>query len=878
MLTNLIVHENSVPGVQSPAVYAETEHHLPQGNCGVLNSTVHWLDPSMQPSSDNGCAFFGPVPAYSFPGMDSTTRGLEWDIMASSTSNGFLTQPAKSNIHIGSEKNARKNRALKTSTFRKYKYRSRRTPQRSPPYIGASLGKSARLGVSPLDSGIPSQNGTVNDGSAEPTITDPHHVEQQHALALLKNSFRPSSAFSAQKFADLMVQIEQLVIDNEKYVDPATPTAGTSLTGTVSSTRDSYSNSGVMDSGCPTDDTSVSSTPFPEVDDAQESSPSEAPVERKHRHCSKCGVRPLFYCTRKNCGYSTHICTDWKRHEEGEKHWPQERFMCLECPRAPPPMDISGSPLCEFCNSPFGFGEVPRAHYLRCASARQDGTTFSRKDHLIPHLREEHGLTFTNLHIITWRYSIDSRWPRKCGFCETQFTTWDERMRHIAEHFEEGKDMADWKWPSARPKDFRPQGPRDQPKDDDSDHGNDFDGGSGGSRHKNLAGKRNGISSDSQTSGGHAQGGARSSPSQAHGHSNQAQGAENSPKDRQHDVADPSSQPKSSVALEMYLNDPFYPIGAGLDSLRSGTSNDQPPGHVSQFTCKNDEDRGKVLRTLFDDFLRTKRINELYHPKSRMSLTRKQAPCRDGKSAIRPLEGCSIEASRLTISGVNSDTPQCHETTSQEGVFHYVLDSQACSATFSTKNEWTRHASSLHLEQECLRYEKNQFTIPASSDLNSAMIGSGFVQPTGCLPCYDFSLSRPVHTTSSSTPSSSDSLSDTVVDRLQTQTPKKRQTSKSPLSDALIRPSKSRMLRGPQDTAKVREKSACFLCKRRKKEVRPACEFLYFPAAVRTNIKIVHRWRSSRWPLPSMLGTDGQKYFYKWPSSTSLLATEYWWC
>jgi hypothetical protein len=296
------------------------------------------------------------------------------------------------------------------------------------------------------------------------------------------------------------------------------------------------------------------------------------------------------------------------------------------------------------------------------------------------------------------------------------------------------------------------------------------------------------------------------------------------------------------VALEMYFDDPFYPIGAGLDSLRSGTSNNQPPGQVSQFTCKNNEDRGRVLRTLFDDFLRTKRINELHHPKSRMSLTRKQTPCRDGKSAIRPLEGCSIEASRLKISGVNSDTPQCHETTPKEGAFHYVLDSQACGTTFCTKNEWTRHASSLHLEQECLRYEKNQFTIPASSDLNSAMIGSGFVQPTRCLPSVDFSLSRPVQTTSSGTPSSSDPPSDIIVDRAQTQTPKKqRETSESPHSDALIRPSRSRILRHPQDTAKVREKCACFSCKRRKKEVRPACEFLYFPAAVRTNIKLVHR-------------------------------------
>jgi hypothetical protein len=172
---------------------------------------------------------------------------------------------------------------------------------------------------------------------------------------------------------------------------------------------------------------------------------------------------------------------------------------------------------------------------------------------------------------------------------------------------------------------------------------------------------------------------------------------------------------------------------------------------------------------------------------------------------------------------VNSDTSQYHEPTSQEGGFHYVLDFQACGATFSTKNEWTRYAGSPHLDQDCLRYEKNQFILPVSSDLNSAMSGSGFVQPIGSLPWDDFWPSRPVHT-SSSTPSSSGSLSDAAGDRTQTKTLKKRrQTSESPHFDALIRPRKIRRLRELRDMTKVRGKGACLLCKRGKREVRPPC-------------------------------------------------------
>jgi hypothetical protein len=53
-------------------------------------------------------------------------------------------------------------------------------------------------------------------------------------------------------------------------------------------------------------------------------------------------------------------------------------------------------------------------------------------------------------------------------------------MEHIAEHFQNGAKIADWRRPVLPPKDFRPSGIDSQRRDDDdSDDDNDPHGGSG---------------------------------------------------------------------------------------------------------------------------------------------------------------------------------------------------------------------------------------------------------------------------------------------------------------------------------------------------------------------------------------------------------------
>jgi hypothetical protein len=100
--------------------------------------------------------------------------------------------------------------------------------------------------------------------------------------------------------------------------------------------------------------------------------------------------------------------------------------------------------------------------------------------------------------------------------------------------------------------------------------------------------------------------------------------------------------------------------------------------------------------------------------------------------------------------------------------------------------------------------------------------------PTALLPCDATSFNHaanftpPDDTRRDNTPSSSDTLSsDTLLEGIQTpysNSRKRRQTSERS-SDILVRTPKTRKLRAPHKTAKIREKGACFLCRTMKKEV-----------------------------------------------------------
>jgi hypothetical protein len=74
---------------------------------------------------------------------------------------------------------------------------------------------------------------------------------------------------------------------------------------------------------------------------------------------------------------------------------------------------------------------------------KSQSRTFRRKDHLIQHLRRFHGLDDIPL-VDDWKIGLND-FRSRCGFCDAQITSWEERADHLALHFRHGLTMADWK-------------------------------------------------------------------------------------------------------------------------------------------------------------------------------------------------------------------------------------------------------------------------------------------------------------------------------------------------------------------------------------------------------------------------------------------------
>ncbi|GME39245.1 hypothetical protein F4810DRAFT_654606 [Neofusicoccum parvum] len=68
---------------------------------------------------------------------------------------------------------------------------------------------------------------------------------------------------------------------------------------------------------------------------------------------------------------------------------------------------------------------------------------FYRKDHLQQHLKLVHDAQFMKWPMEQWKYEIQEIRSR-CGFCGLVLSTWADRVDHLAEHFKDGKTIADW--------------------------------------------------------------------------------------------------------------------------------------------------------------------------------------------------------------------------------------------------------------------------------------------------------------------------------------------------------------------------------------------------------------------------------------------------
>ncbi|KAK1463137.1 homeobox and C2H2 transcription factor [Colletotrichum melonis] len=146
--------------------------------------------------------------------------------------------------------------------------------------------------------------------------------------------------------------------------------------------------------------------------------------------------------------YQCTFCTEtfktkhnWQRHEKS-LHLSLERWECAPTGATVP--DAIGQPVCIFCSEANPNKEHLEKHnYQACRDRQPEDRTFYRKDHLQQHLKLVHDAKFLRWPMGDWKYESEIIRSR-CGFCGHTMSSWTDRIDHLAEHFKDGKTMADW--------------------------------------------------------------------------------------------------------------------------------------------------------------------------------------------------------------------------------------------------------------------------------------------------------------------------------------------------------------------------------------------------------------------------------------------------
>ncbi|KAL1983323.1 hypothetical protein VTN96DRAFT_10464 [Rasamsonia emersonii] len=146
----------------------------------------------------------------------------------------------------------------------------------------------------------------------------------------------------------------------------------------------------------------------------------------------------IFQCTF--CTDSFPAKYDWQRHEKS-LHLALEKWTCA--PQGGIVTTSDKKKLCVFCRAPNpDFEHLESHNFSSCQEKTVQERTFYRKDHLNQHLRLMHNVKFDPW-MENWR-STTTEIKSRCGFCNATFTTWKDRVDHLAAHFKNGADMAQW--------------------------------------------------------------------------------------------------------------------------------------------------------------------------------------------------------------------------------------------------------------------------------------------------------------------------------------------------------------------------------------------------------------------------------------------------
>lgn len=148
-----------------------------------------------------------------------------------------------------------------------------------------------------------------------------------------------------------------------------------------------------------------------------------------------------FQCTF--CTETFKTKHDWQRHEKS-LHLSLESWICA--PNGPVEVSAgTGLPACVYCGSQCTTPQHAEIHnHASCAEKTIEERTFYRKDHFRQHLHLSHDVKFEAARMNSWQ-TVKSDIRSKCGFCGSILMSWTARVDHLADHFKNGKSMAEWK-------------------------------------------------------------------------------------------------------------------------------------------------------------------------------------------------------------------------------------------------------------------------------------------------------------------------------------------------------------------------------------------------------------------------------------------------
>ncbi|RAL10684.1 uncharacterized protein BO97DRAFT_348953 [Aspergillus homomorphus CBS 101889] len=132
---------------------------------------------------------------------------------------------------------------------------------------------------------------------------------------------------------------------------------------------------------------------------------------------------------------------DWCRHELS-MHLSLESWLCTINPAT---STVEDQVECEFCESSQSSPAHLETHEFDvCADRPLADRTFTRKDHLIQHLRKFHRCTKVPTARVEGCRSTRTAVISRCGFCHMVMQNWTERADHLADHFKKGLRMTEW--------------------------------------------------------------------------------------------------------------------------------------------------------------------------------------------------------------------------------------------------------------------------------------------------------------------------------------------------------------------------------------------------------------------------------------------------